>query len=288
MDGPWPRPACAGAARTSSWPTRSRSSSPSSSTSGTRCPTSRCGTPTSWAGGRSWRTRSRPSSRRSPGRLRAAVLEVARRRSAVLKLLVAAFGTYLLGRALGMRFGGALLAGRRVRVRDVLRRLAGVAADEHLPAAAVAAACSTELVIGGRGPLAGAGLAAAGRAHVPGRAPRDDLPRPASPPSPSSRSGWCSSGRARAAGASSLTRPAVAFGARGGRRRRARGGRRCCRCSSCSLPLGRLRGRLDLAPGHAREYLGALFLFDYWGRPDPDVAGADSSATAASTPAASR
>src|SRR6185436_9151779 len=29
----------------------------------------------------------------------------------VLKLWVAAFGTYLLGRALGMRFGGALLAG---------------------------------------------------------------------------------------------------------------------------------------------------------------------------------
>ena len=30
---------------------------------------------------------------------------------AVLKLFVAAFGTFLLGRALGMRFGGALLAG---------------------------------------------------------------------------------------------------------------------------------------------------------------------------------
>ena len=29
----------------------------------------------------------------------------------MLKLWVAAFGTYLLGRALGMRFGGALLAG---------------------------------------------------------------------------------------------------------------------------------------------------------------------------------
>ena len=30
---------------------------------------------------------------------------------AALKLFVAAFGTYLLGRTLGMRFGGALLAG---------------------------------------------------------------------------------------------------------------------------------------------------------------------------------
>ena len=77
-----------------------------------RCLTCRCGTRTSWPAARSWPTRSRD------------VLAVQRRRCsclpvwhalaviAVLKLFVAAFGTYLFGRALGMRFGGALLAGQ--------------------------------------------------------------------------------------------------------------------------------------------------------------------------------
>ena len=59
--------------------------------------------------------------------------------AAMLKLFLAAFGTYLLARLLGMRFGGALAAGHRLRLRHVLRRLARVAAHEHLRAHAVAA-----------------------------------------------------------------------------------------------------------------------------------------------------
>ena len=59
---------------------------------------------------------------------------------AALKLFVAAFGTYLLGRALGMRFGGALLAGVVFAFGTFFVVVAGLAAHQHLPADPVAAA----------------------------------------------------------------------------------------------------------------------------------------------------
>ena len=78
---------------------------------------------------------------------------------AVLKLWVAAFGTYLLGRALGMRFAGALLAGlvfafSLKMVTWLSYPHAGVWA--LMPWLLVAA----DRVVRRPGPLAGAGLAA--------------------------------------------------------------------------------------------------------------------------------
>ena len=71
----------------------------------------RSGTPTSSPAVRSWPTPSRRCSVRY--NLPAYVLPfwTALGWIAVLKLWVAAFGMFLLARALGMRFGGALLAG---------------------------------------------------------------------------------------------------------------------------------------------------------------------------------
>ena len=56
----------------------------------------------------------------------------------LLKVFAAAFGTYLLGRSLGMRFGGALLAGLVFAFSPLLPRVGVVAAAERLGAAAVA------------------------------------------------------------------------------------------------------------------------------------------------------
>ena len=76
-----------------------------------RCPTSRSGTRTRSAAGRSLGDpQSAVFSPFSVPVVRAAVLEVAGV-VAALKLFVAALGAFLLGRALGMRFGGALLTG---------------------------------------------------------------------------------------------------------------------------------------------------------------------------------
>ena len=107
-----------------------------------RCPTCRSGTRTSWAAGRSSPTPSRRIfSPFSLAGLRAAVLEVAGRDGGAqavrggVRHVPARPGA---GDALRRRAAGR----RGVRLRDLLRRLAGLAADQHLPADPVAAACS--------------------------------------------------------------------------------------------------------------------------------------------------
>ena len=94
----------------------------------------------------------------------------------MLKLWVAAFGTYLLGRALGMRFGGALLAGIVFALN-----LKMVTWLSYPPWACGPACrgccCSRSASSGGPSLLAAAGLAAVVGAAVPVRARRVELPR---------------------------------------------------------------------------------------------------------------
>ena len=93
------------------WSTRSPSSSPSCSTPGPSSRTSRCGTPTSWAARPIWATCSRPSSPRSASPPTSCPSGGRSASSPFMKVVVAAMGTFLLARALKMRFAGAFLAG---------------------------------------------------------------------------------------------------------------------------------------------------------------------------------
>ena len=128
---------------------------------------------------------------------------------AVLKLCVAAFGTFLLGRALGMRFGGALLAGAvfpsgrssssgsRGRSRTSSRCCRGCS-------------CSASSSYGGLR-RSWARARGGGGSHVPRRAPGDVLPRARDHGRLLRIPAGARRGRAAAAAATLLTRPAVAF-----------------------------------------------------------------------------
>ena len=94
---------------------------------------------------------------------------------AALKLFVAAFGTFLLGRALGMRLGGALLAG--LVFGFSLWSVSWVSWPTMSVWALLPWLCLlAELLPAPPGPLPFAGLAARGRPAVPRRPPGVELP----------------------------------------------------------------------------------------------------------------
>ena len=190
------------------------------------CPTCRCGTRTSRAGGRSWPTASRRSSRRSPGRRYCCRSggrwgSIGGAEAVLRRVRDVPAGP----RARACAAAAALLAGLVVRVRAVLRRLAVVAAVERVGVAAVAAAVRPT-VVRGPGALPFAGARARRRAAVLRRPPGVELPR--------------ARGRDAVRAAGALADPARGAAARdraaggglaaGGRSRRSR----CCRSSSCS------------------------------------------------------
>ena len=258
-------------------------------TRATRCRTSRSGTRTSWPAGRSWRTPSRRSSRRSPAP--AYVLPfwkalaadggaqaVRRRRSAPT----------CLGRALGMRFGGALLAGVVFAFGTFFVVWLAWPLTNVFPLIPWLLLL-TELVV-----------------RRPGRAAGR----------PGSRRWWRSSSSAGTPRRAStcmfatvaffafrlvlalvarrppacLLRPAARLRRRaGGRRHGDRGGDARSRCSSSCCTRATTSAGSTRTPATATPSTsGALFLFDYWGRADPDHARRLRAATAATTPAASR
>ena len=184
---------------------------------------------------------------------------------AMLKLFVAAFGTYLLGRALGMRFGGALLAGVVFAFGTFL--VAWLA----WPLGSVFALIPwllllTELVVRRPGPLPAAGLAAVVALAFLGGHPESTFHAVAAACLFfAARAGvaWWGGGRQRRR----LVRPALLFGA-------------AVVCGTAVaaamvLPLLELfvrsadyARRLDTPPGYSdARFLGAFLLPDYWGRP---------------------
>jgi hypothetical protein len=184
---------------------------------------------------------------------------------AALKLFVAAFGTYLLGRALGMRFAGALLAGivyafGTFFVVWLAWPLTSIFA--LLPWLLLL----TEMVVRRPGPLPGAGLAAVVALAFFGGHPETLFHAMVATVAFFAFRVWLSwsrRGRARVA----LTRPSVAFALA------LAGG--AAIAAVVLVPLIELfvhaadySHRLERPPGHAdARYLGAFFLSDYWGRP---------------------
>ena len=185
----------------------------------------------------------------------------------MLKLWVAAFGTYLLGRSLGMRFGGALLAGIVFALN--LKMVTWLLYPAHERVDAASRGCCSRPIGWSGGPTcsAGAGLAAVVGAPVPVRPPGVELPRAA---------GGRGLPRAAAvAGPPQAGRRAVQLRAAARVRRRAwRAARRWPPSSSSPSPscsgsrptcaTGRRRRSTCTSP--SSDALG-LFLPDYWGRP---------------------
>jgi len=185
--------------------------------------------------------------------------------SALLKLWVAAFGTYLLGRALGMRFGGALLAGvvfafGTFFVAWLAWPLANVFA--LLPWLLLL----TELLIRRPGPLVAAGLAGLVALAFFGGHPETTfhvLVATVAFFAFRALLAWNRGGRDRRA----LARQAVHFGLALGAG--------AAMAAAMLLPLlelflesGDVERRLGWNPGHAdSQFLSTFFLFDYWGRP---------------------
>jgi hypothetical protein len=183
---------------------------------------------------------------------------------AMLKLFVAAFGTYLLGRQLGMRFGGALLAGIVYAFGTFFVVWLGWPLTNVVSLLPWLLLLS-ELVIRRPEALPGAGLAALVAFAFLGGHPETSFHTMVAVVVffafrllTSSRAG-----RERQA----VTRPAVVFGLA------LAGGTAIA--AVVLLPLAEIlfhsadySRRLSRPPGHAdARYLGAFFLFDYWGRP---------------------
>ncbi len=95
---------------------------------------------------------------------------------AALKLFVAAFGTYLLGRTLGMRFGGALLAGLVFAFGTFFVAWLAWPLTNIFPLIPWLLLL-TELLVRRPGPLPAAGAGGARGAAVLRRPSRDELPR---------------------------------------------------------------------------------------------------------------
>ena len=184
---------------------------------------------------------------------------------AILKLFTGAFGTFLLGRALGMRFGGSLLAGLVFAFGTFFVVWLAWPLTNVFPLLPWLLLVS-ELLVRRPGALVGAGLAALVGLTLLGGHPETSfhvlvavtvffafrvLVR------------WSRGGRERAL----LVRPAVAYivAMAGG----------AAMAAVMLVPLfefflnsGDYERRLESEPGHAlAKYLGAMFLFDYWGRP---------------------
>ena len=184
---------------------------------------------------------------------------------AALKLFVAAFGTYLLGRELGMRFGGALLAGIVFAFGTFFAVWLAWPLTNVFPLLPWLLLL-TELLVRRPGPLPAAGLAAlVGLAYFGGHPESTFHVLVATCAYFAFRLalGWLRGGRR----GSLLVRPAVAFALSVGAG--------TALAAAMLLPLfelllasGDYERRQGLEPGHAEaKYLAALFLFDYWGRP---------------------
>jgi Bacterial membrane protein YfhO len=184
---------------------------------------------------------------------------------AMLKLFVAAFGTYLLGRALNMRFGGALLAGVVFAFGTFF--VAWLAWPlTNIPPLLPWLLLLSELVIRRPGPLPAAGLAALVALAFFGGHPETTFHvLVATVLFFGFRAvlAWSGGGRKRTA----LTRPTLVFGLA------LAGG--AAISAVMLLPLLELflnsadfARRLDTDPGHTEaRFLGSFFLPDYWGRP---------------------
>ena len=184
---------------------------------------------------------------------------------AALKLFFAAFGTYLFGRALGMRFGGGLLAGIVFAFGTFFVAWLGWPLTNVFPLLPWILLL-TELVIRRPEPLRVAGLAAAvGLAFLGGHPETTFHTVAATAVFFVFRAGltWRREGRP----ARALARTTVAFGLGllGG----------AALAGVMLIPLLELFAhsadyshRVDIPPGHSdARYLGAFFLSDYWGRP---------------------
>ena len=184
---------------------------------------------------------------------------------AVLKLWVAAFGTYVLGRALGMRFGGALLAGVVFAFGTFFVAWLAWPLTNIFPLLPWLLLLA-ELVVRRPAALPVAGLAAlVGLAFLGGHPETSFHVLLATVVFFAFRvlQAWWAAGRRR----SDLVRPAVAFGVAmvvG-----------TVIAAVMLVPLfellvrsGDYARRLGTAPSHAdAHFLPTLFLFDYWGRP---------------------
>ncbi|HEX6653107.1 MAG TPA: YfhO family protein [Thermoleophilaceae bacterium] len=184
---------------------------------------------------------------------------------AVLKLFVAAFGTFLLGRALGMRFGGALLAGAVFSFGTFFVVWLAWPLTNVFPLLPWLLLLS-ELLIRRPQALVGAGLAGVVGLTFLGGHPETSFHVLVTTVAFFAFRlvlAWSRGGRRREL----LTRPAVAFALA------VAGG--AALAAVMLVPLlefmlhsGDYERRLGLEPGHTlAKYLGAMFLFDYWGRP---------------------
>jgi hypothetical protein len=184
---------------------------------------------------------------------------------AALKLFVAAFGTYLFGRALGMRFGGGLVAGIVFAFGTFFIAWLGWPLTNVFPLLPWILLL-TELVVRRPEPMRVAGLATAvGLAFLGGHPETTFHTVAATLVFFAFRAGlaWRRDRRTPR----QLARVVVAFGLGllGG----------AALAGVMLIPLLELFGhsadyshRLDVPPGHSDiRYLGAFFLSDYWGRP---------------------
>jgi Bacterial membrane protein YfhO len=184
---------------------------------------------------------------------------------AALKLWVAAFGTFLLGRALGMRFGGALLAGLVFAFGTFFVAWLPWPLTNVFPLLPWLLLLSEGIV---RRPaaLTGAGLAALVALAFFGGHPESSFHVLVATMvffAYRLLLAWSRAGRDRTL----LVRPALVFAAA------LAGG--AAMAAAMLVPLfellvnsGDYERRLGFEPGHAEaRYLGTFFLFDYWGRP---------------------
>jgi hypothetical protein len=184
---------------------------------------------------------------------------------ASLKLFVAAFGTYVLGRALGMRFGGALLGGIVFAFGTYFVTWLPWPLTNVFPLIPWLLLL-TEMVVRRPGPLPVAGLAALVALQFFGGHPETSFHMMVVITgwfSLRALLAWSRDGRRR----EKLVRPALAYGLA------VAGG--TAAAAVVLLPLvellwhsGDYARRLREEPSHSDpRYLGALLLFDYWGRP---------------------
>ena len=226
------RTGCAGAGPTSSWPTPWRSSSPFFEY--TRDAPARRAALEPPCDGRPSVPGQRPVGHLLALHWPAYVLPLWKALAvmALLKLFVAAFGTFLLGRRLGMRFGGALVAGLVFAFGTFFVVWLAWPLTNIFPLMPWLLLL-TELLVRRPCALQRRRAGGAGGARVLRRPPGDQLPRGGGRPRASSRSGWC---RVAGVGARARGAGAACAGIRGRGRLGRRAGRAdaACRCSSCS------------------------------------------------------
>ena len=177
---------------------------------------------------------------------------------AALKLFVAAFGTYLLGRALGMRFGGGLLAGVVFAFGTFFVAWLGWPLTNIFPLLPFVLLL-TELLVRRPGPLPAAGLAAVVGMTFFGGHPETTFHVLVATVVFFAFRLWQS--REAPLRTTLLFGGALALGA-------ALAAVMLIPLAELFLHSGDYAHRLDVAPGHTEaRFLGAFFLSDYWGRP---------------------